>query len=319
LLEIDAYNEAGEKVRTIAVSEVSNIITDVTTMLDGSPSSVFVPGGNSAISIDFSNMTSPGQPTAGNVIFTWNGETDSGQLVAPGVYYIKITDIDTYAHVNTKVLEVQVMFPQKATLISIYNSAGELVQRAQQAPLTGALKLTMQDVFSIGALGDNIPINYGPGAVYNWDGKNAHGELVGSGIYEVQIQTFLLNSTSVTVSKSINILNGGKNDLISNQKAFPNPYVLSSGNANATIAWQAGSTGTMDIKIYNVAGEIVKAITTTLEAGQTAWDLSASHGGGVSSGIYVIILEARSITGFAQVKKIKFAIIKQVRDDDVIN
>lgn len=319
MLEIDAYNEAGEKVRTIGTSSVSSSITAVTALLDGSPSSVFVPGAGSDISFVFGNMTSPGQPSAGNVIFTWNGETDSGQIVAPGVYYIKITDVDTFAHVNTKVLEIQVMFPQKATLISIYNSAGELVQRIEQAPLSGALTLTMKDVFSIGTPGDDIPINYGPGAVYDWDGKNAQGELVGSGIYEVQVQTFLLNSTSVTVSKTINILNGGKSDLISNQKAYPNPYVLSSGNANVTIAWQAGSTGIMDIMIYNVAGEMVKAMTTTLEAGQAEWDLSASHGGGVSSGVYVILLEARSITGFAQVKKVKFAVIKQVRDDDVIN
>ncbi|MGD0565994.1 MAG: FlgD immunoglobulin-like domain containing protein, partial [Candidatus Goldiibacteriota bacterium] len=320
LLEIDAYNEAGEKVRTIGTSSVSGLLTSVTTIINGASSSIFVPGPGSSVQFDFVNMTSPSQPAAGQVIFSWDGESDSGQVLPPGIYYIKITDIDTYGHVNTKVLEVQIMTPQQDTMISIYNSAGELVQMIQQPPLlSGALKLTMADVFSIGARGNVIPINYGPGIIYNWDGKNPQGELVGSGVYEVQIQAFYLNSTSVSVSKSINILNGEDNNMVSGQKAYPNPYVLSSGTANATIAWQSGAAGRMDIKIYNTAGELVKAMSAALESGQAQWNLTASQGGPVPSGLYIILLEARSNSGIIQVKKVKLAVIKQVRDDDVIN
>jgi flagellar hook assembly protein FlgD len=322
LLEIAAYNEAGEKVRTIGTSPVSGVIRDITTFVNGAPSTMLIPSGGQGISFDFANMTSPDQPSAGQVIFTWNGMSDSGQQVPPGIYYVKITDVDTYGHVNTKVIEVQVMTPQQMTMISIYNSAGELIQRIQQPPITpGMVKLSVDDTYSIGNTGELVPISYSPGHIYNWDGKNAQGEIVGSGVYEIQVQAFFMNSASVTVSKSISIFNASTNSLISNQKAYPNPFVMATADSNpdAVIAWQTGATGSMNIRIYNTAGELVKVISTALEAGSAVWDVSSAQGTPAASGLYIIVLEAKSNSGAMQMKKIKFAVIKQARDDNVIN
>jgi flagellar hook assembly protein FlgD len=92
-----------------------------------------------------------------------------------------------------------------------------------------------------------------------------------------------------------------------------------SSNPDATIAWQPGAVGTINIRIYNTAGELVKVITTALEAGSAIWDVSSAQGTPAASGLYIIVLEAKSNSGTIQVKKIKFAVIKQARDDDVIN
>lgn len=298
------------------------MLADITTFVNGAPSTMLVPSGGQVISFDFADMTSPDQPSAGQVIFTWNGMSDSGQQVPPGIYYVKITDVDTYGHVNTKVIEVQVMTAQQMTLISIYNSGGELIQRIQQPPVaSGMLKLSLDDIYSIGTPGDIVSISYGAGNTYYWDGKNAQGELVGSGVYEIQVEAFFINSESVTVSKSVSILNGSSNNLINGQKAYPNPFVMAtaSSNPNAAIAWQPGGVGTMNIRIYNTAGELVKVITTALESGSAVWDVSSAQGTPAASGLYIIVLEAKSKSGTIQVKKIKFAVIKQARDDDVIN
>ena len=104
------------------------------------------------------------------------------------------------------------------------------------------LKLSVDDIYSIGTPGDLVSISYGAGNTYYWDGKNAQGELVGSGVYEIQVQAFFINSESVTVSKSVSILNGSANNLISGQKAYPNPFIM------ATAAGRGGDDKYQDIQ-----------------------------------------------------------------------
>jgi len=81
----------------------------------------------------------------------------------------------------------------------------------------------------------------------------------------------------------------------------------------------AGRGGDDKYQDIQHCGELVKVITTALEAGSAIWDVSSAQGTPAASGLYIIVLEAKSNSGTIQVKKIKFAVIKQARDDDVIN
>lgn len=83
-------------------------------------------------------------------------------------------------------------------------------------------------------------------------------------------------------------------------KAYPNP--LNSRLHSLTIE---GLTGEADIKIYNVAGELVRTVEYTTANGQASWDGKNDSGSTVASGVYIVYIKSDAGT-----KKIKIAVEK---------
>ncbi|MCX5782347.1 MAG: T9SS type A sorting domain-containing protein, partial [Elusimicrobia bacterium] len=83
-------------------------------------------------------------------------------------------------------------------------------------------------------------------------------------------------------------------------KVYPNP--LNSKLYSMTIA---NLTATADIKIYNVAGELVRKLDYSTGNGQVIWDGKNDGGSLVASGVYIIYINSPQGT-----KKIKVAIEK---------
>jgi hypothetical protein len=79
---------------------------------------------------------------------------------------------------------------------------------------------------------------------------------------------------------------------------FPNPF-----NPSTTIRYDMKEKGLVRIKIYNVAGELVRTLVDEMKnagAYSIAWDGRNNAGSGVASGIYFYKMETRA---FSQTKK----------------
>ena len=316
ILSIEAYNEAGEKVKFIVQSPISGDVGDIGMLLNGVTATAFNPD-TGRIEIKFTGIQSPDQLGAGadhTISFFWNGVSDSGQQVSPGLYYIKISTTDTYGHVNTHTESVQILKLEEYVRINIYNSAGELVRRLQSSDLTNTnISLSVKDVVQVGKNSAPVNIEYAAGSIISWDGLNSQGSTVESGVYEIQVEIKTAQGFSVMATKSVTILNAGGSGIITDEKIYPNPVILTGDTAVSfvTIKWLTASTGQATIQIYTISGELVKSIDTSIAAGMVGiqWDLKASGGGRVSNGMYIAVIHLKKVSGESEVKKIKMTVI----------
>jgi hypothetical protein len=81
-------------------------------------------------------------------------------------------------------------------------------------------------------------------------------------------------------------------------KAYPNPYRIHSISSGITIA---NLTQTSDIKIYNVAGELVRTLDYSNGSGRATWDARNDSGNLVGSGVYIIYVHSAEGTQMLKV------------------
>jgi hypothetical protein len=313
LLTIMIYNEAGEVVRVISSEPVSAPITSVEYYAKGvtNPSVI---SDDSVLEIRLPRVETPSTFGTGATTYYWDAINAQSQEVGTGVYYIKIETLDPYGHMTTIVKDITVVRIDESVELNIYNSAGELVRQIKQE------KNVLTDTVSLEKLGDRlvftkegkgIDIKYGNniGDYITWDGKNQEGGIVSSGIYEVQV--ILRNAKDGVVSeasKTVTVLREGK-VYIKELVAKPNPYVKGSGG-QIRFEWKLEGieVGRVTIRIYNVAGELVRKLEGQLGDGHIAWDLKTQNKSYASRGIYIAVMEAKNKEGYKDSKIIKFAI-----------
>ena len=85
-------------------------------------------------------------------------------------------------------------------------------------------------------------------------------------------------------------------------KVYPNPFNSKTQSHGMTIA---NLTASANIKIYNVAGELIRTLNYNTATGSVTWDGKNDYGKIVASGVYIIYLSAPEGT-----KKIKVAVEK---------
>ncbi len=325
ILTIEVYNEAGERVRFITETKITNRISDVLLVLNGIESDnlnrTFNPAEES-LKIKIPGLETPDQRDKGFIEFEWDGNNNNGQNIGNGVYYIKFTTQDGYGHSEVLIKDVMLVKSEQYIRLNIYNSAGELVRRIENYYLPlGSVKLNIDDVLYVGKNSDSIDINYADGQKIEWDGLNSHGVIVSTGIYEIQIEVKTEQGYKVIASKTVSIISQVVDDILKNIKIYPNPYYIKGENTGKiTMKWENLNSGNVDIKIYNLAGELIRKLHTTLESGKAEWDLKTSTGQMVVSGLYIIVVEGKKITGEREIKSIKLTIInKNTLKEDRVN
>ena len=85
-------------------------------------------------------------------------------------------------------------------------------------------------------------------------------------------------------------------------KVYPNPFNFRTAPGGMTIA---NLTASATIKIYNVAGELIKTVSYTSANGQTSWNGKNDSSSMVASGVYIMYINAPEGT-----KKLKVAVEK---------
>jgi flagellar hook assembly protein FlgD len=324
VLKIEAYNEAGERVKLICEVRISENIGDLYMRINGKDSEVYDPydmdinGNINPLEFIMPGLMTPDQLGGLEIKFAWDGSNDNGQALTNGLYYIKVSVKDEYGHLETTNREVQLLRSEEYVRINIFNSAGELVRRIEERKATaGRISLGIEDVMIIGKDNPDVIINYADGASMSWDGKNNEGKMVSSGVYEIQVEVKTSDGFKTEASKSVTILNESGNDALGEVKAYPNPYyVIPELNLPMTIAWANAGPGTVRVKIYNITGELVKEFKADRAAGSLSWNARSAGGASVASGVYVIYIEGQKDSGEREVKKVKAVLFKALTVDD---
>ena len=323
LLIIEAYNEAGEKVRVISETMINKPISDI-----GISSDVFNPADGPLV-LSFPGIWTPDQmgEDVKRINFEWDGKNENGQKINQGIYYIKFSVVDPYGHTETIIKDVTLIRTDEYLRLNIYNTAGELVARIEKTE-------AVSDLLDINLIKDIIYINYGQKFDFNiggsnfisWDGKTGQGKIIDNGIYEIQVEIRTKNGFNKIASKTVTIfvLEGDKVLSDTNNpnlfpKVYPNPVFVETEEAEQIIEWYKAYPGEIKIKIYNISGELVNEIKGDLNNKYIKWNLKTKNGIPVSSGIYIMVLYAKKITGKTEIKIVKSSVIRNSELSENLN
>jgi len=321
-MSIGIYNEAGELVKSITVTTASSEPLGVGLYdASGNSTNVIVPGSlPNELSIAVPGIQTPeSQNKNQTVSFLWDGTNDAGQDVENGVYYIKETTTDTFGHTEVITKPVTAINSSQYAEINIYNSAGEIVDTII-GPYDGSSALSLNLINSSGNSNNStypvgqgvltMMINYTASNSLPWYGTDSQNNYVSSGVYEVQLVVKTNQGLKVVSSKTVTLLAlGPQGGLMDGLKAYPNPYAGTSP-AQITIAWTSGTSGAVRIKIYNIAGELVRILTGDLNTGYINWDLRATGGQKASNGTYICVVEGTDSNQDQKTKIIKVSVIQ---------
>lgn len=314
LIEITAYNSAGEIVRRITSEPAIGPMSDIKYIIGGKDGKDLVLSGDD-LQIVIEGLETKETIGKGASEFTWDIRNEQSQYVNNGVYYIKIQETDAYGHVNTVTKQVTVERSADELELNIYNSAGEIVRsiRQQSQVWTGStIALIMPDALYLKPAGGNeIKVQYtsNPLDTIVWDGRNGAGRLVGGGSYEIQV-IIKKNGVRIEVAKSVIIFTEDE-QFIKEVKAYPNPLDLNA--AGITFCWAqecpAGlPEGRMTVRVYNISGELVRSVESGLETGSVVMDLAGKKSA-LPPGLYTCRFDGMSFSGRTNRAFCKFVII----------
>jgi len=114
----------------------------------------------------------------------------------------------------------------------------------------------------------------------------------------VRIPSVTLDTTRKTVSAQTQyfgtfILFSDPNNDVSGAYAYPVPYKPSAGHKNITFTNLAQ---VCTIKIYTIAGELVKTIVENDGDATSVWDVTSDSGNQVFSGVYIYVIKSKTET-----------------------
>jgi flagellar hook assembly protein FlgD len=299
MMSIIVYNEAGEIVKVVATTGAYGVIEDFTV-----ENSVFSPddGGKALINV-------------GGTIFEWDGKNNQGATVQNGVYYIKVETKDNFGATHMAIRSVTVLTNGLTAELRVFNSAGEIVK---VLPVNGITDFGSNDItVSPGVFSPGDPSGPGGtlstaditymGTTIKWDGTNENGTIVGNGAYTIQLVGIDSNGAKTIASTDITVLHSGFN-VISNVKIIPNP-VDASKSGVVTIKYDVMKNTDVQIKIYNIAAELVRKLRDNTGAGQIQMDIDGGGADRLASGIYVMVIYARTDTGMTKTMIVKLSIV----------
>jgi hypothetical protein len=314
IINIRIYNEAGEVVSTVAEDTTSNLMSGVELYANGVTNPATV-SGDVPLEIYLPGVQTPATKSTGlPASFMWTAINAQSQNVAPGKYYIKVEQTDDYGHVTSFIKDITVLNAVEYVELNIFNSSGEIVRSIRKTGpvINSKITLSMEDVITIGNNGTPVNIKYGNTAAdyIQWDGRNQEGRVVSSGSYEVQVIVQTLKGMTMS-SQSVVVLREEKNYLAS-LLILPNPYNIVNEYNPVVFKWTVktgAETGSAYVKIYNLAGELVKTLKGKIEdAGGLTWDTYITPFQRAGTGLYICVLETRNSAGYINRQTAKLAL-----------
>lgn len=314
-VSITAYNNAGEVVKVIGERKTNRPISEALFYSGGVYNGDILNFGT-LFEILLPGVQAEGSGNLPSLAFSWNAANEQGQFVGNGNYYIVISEYDPYGHRRSITKQLFVGMGEEYIELSLYNTAGEIVARMTDYTMnwSGApLNLREGEPYYIKAGGGPVPVTFtnNPADVFYWDGKNAHGKAPSSGIYELKIKIGK-HGEIFEASRTVTIITE-EEDFIDRLVVYPNPFEIK--ERGLEIRWYAPGgqslpQGRTEIYIYNIAGELVKKARARLDEGAFTWNVAQEKPGGIAPGVYVCIINARSISGRVETVVQKFAVAK---------
>jgi uncharacterized repeat protein (TIGR01451 family) len=299
VIHIGIYNEAGELIKTLGLFETSAGIAGFS--VEGSLTS-----SQSAVTFVYD----------GEVIGTWNATNSSGGTVSNGTYIVKVDSTDPFGVTTTVTHNVTVSIATSTLQIAVYNSAGEVVKTFTQqqiqtlvAGANGALTpadynvaeagissgLLIPSYTNSGGPGSTVTVTLGSGRGFTWNGTGNNGQILASGHYFIQMTSFTPGGPQQQTIMGITIQDNN-NNAINGVVLAPNPVNLSQ-TTQATFLINTGLTqvDSVKVKIYTVAGELVRTLTSLPGTPtQVVWDFTQFQ---PASGTYICVVELNANGG----------------------
>ncbi len=289
MVKIGIYNEAGELVESLPVSQYSQAINSFN-LSSGSITEMSGPG--SATTVIF----------AGVPIGSWNGTDASGNPLGNGEYYVKV-DSTSNMGVDTSVTQpVIVNRTLYKVAVKIYNEAGEVVKTLyvySSNPVAGTASQLQLSASSIeptsGPVTGNIPaqltITLNNGTTVVWDGTGDNGGMVPSGQYFIEATEQTGNGGETVLTAHVLVMSDTANAGMGNILAEPN---LLNGVMGYGVTFTSNVPGlTLDVRVYDTAGELVMHRTSGNAGSSSAqWDAT-----GKASGLYFAVVDATNAEG----------------------
>jgi flagellar hook assembly protein FlgD len=116
-----------------------------------------------------------------------------------------------------------------------------------------------------------------------WDGRDKDGQLAATGPYMAEVKTKDRDGNEYTVIKTFSVILG-------NSGRIDGLKISYSGNS-VNITGMVVNADQVSLKIYNIYGELVKTFRT--ESLNVSWDMRTVSGAAASSGVYVLVIEAK--------------------------
>jgi hypothetical protein len=298
-MTVRVYNAAGEQVSLLYSGHIS--------AMPGAPglsSGVLQPGvAGGGISLGFAGTLDNGQST-----LAWNGNSDSGTPVRGGTYTIHIETSDQFGNVSSYNVEVAALQPRGVNGVRIFNSAGEMVYSEE----FHSLSVTVTDIeltdssFApsfdaagnpVGKISGSLRDASGNVAPWSWDGRNSEGHLVSPGLYTIQLVSDAPGAAGNPSLRQVQVLRA-PDGLDALPKAVVSATQLSLRFNPAAVL------GGISATLYNVAGERIGTVGASAAGGEILLNIS-----GLSSGVYVAILNYESPGHEMKRNVVKFAIV----------
>ncbi len=317
VMQLKLYNSSGEIVKTF------NNLVFVQMGFDFSKVQIDPAGGSDLF--DPSTGLFNIEVKSGSSVFTipWDGKNDLGYTVDSGGYLFKA---EAQGQNNTITMPVTVLKSGDLTTICVYTTSGELVRQLYQNYLVqgqlGSMKLsanvlTVNDknkktvnigINSLSESGSALMDQIGPldQTRIFWDGTSSTGGFVQSGEYLIKIDQ-IYNGSHYSTVQSVTVLVSSFSGFM-DASAYPNPYI-STPDQKVWFKVSLHDQSDVKIRIYNVVGELVN---TLFAPGAGAGSASLGWNvGGAASGLYVGVVEAKSlVSGETQKKPVKITLIK---------
>jgi flagellar hook assembly protein FlgD len=277
---IGVYNSAGELIKTLLV-ESASIAVKVFSL---SPTDTI---GSLQQSV---TVYVQGQPLA-----AWDGNGQNGNPVSNGQYYLQITSVDPFGSVTTVTQPVIVNRSYAQVSVDVYNEAGEVVRHllSQTVPSIQSIvhNLTLSSsVIVPGGTPGQTQIQVDTGLpIPAWDGDNDAGVGVQSGQYYVAVHTIDGKGGEATLTQPVVVMNSTQ----SVKLVLATPNLLRGPEPLFVFTVQNGiSHASLNVHIYDIAGEMVSAFTTVALDGKATW-----LGHRIASGMYLAVIEVSDSDG----------------------
>jgi flagellar hook assembly protein FlgD len=288
-VKIGVYNEAGELIESLPVSQYSQAINTFTL---GSSAITAVSGPGSTIAIYFSGIP----------VGSWNGQDGSGNPVGNGQYYVKVDSISNMG-VDTSVTQpIEVSRTVYKVAVKIYNEAGEVVKTLyvySSNPVAGTASQLQLSASSFaptsgpvtGSIPAQLTVTLNNGTTIVWDGTGDNGGVVPSGQYFIEASVQNGTGGETIMTAHVMVVSDTANAGMGNILAEPN---LLNGVTGYEVTFSSSVPGlTLDYRVYDAAGELVRSKVSG-EAGSSSaqWDAT-----GKASGLYFAVVDANNAKG----------------------
>lgn len=192
-------------------------------------------------------------------------------------------------------------------IVEIFDSTGRLVAvlNDEMVAAVVALRSLAEGRSDVRVrTGGFVPVELTSGKVLKWDTRDLDGVPVSSGFYTVRV-TSVLSDGRANVCSATFALSRLQDDVIVSANVVPNP--------SREVAWLVCSLASpgvvVEVKVYNVAGELVRSEAMGPGMRSCRWDLRNSAGLRVANGLYVVVLDAWDpATGAREKTMLKLAV-----------